>query len=192
MLRLATAAIAVAFLAMTAAVQAGDVHGRVPWKVNPGSPTVVWIEGPKVDVGVIKQPVIVSQKNLQFVPAFTVVSRGQTVQFPNDDTVAHSVFSTSPAKPFQLGIFEEGLRRSVIADRAGVIDVQCALHPQMASRLLVVDSAYYGVADSGGAFEIHNVPPGRYRIKAWHAEGPPIDAAVDVGIDGATVVSFGR
>ena len=151
---------------------------------------MVWIEGPKVDVAIIKQPVIVSQRNLQFVPAFMVVSRGQTVQFPNDDTVAHSVFSVSPAKSFQLGIFEEGLRRSVIADRVGVIDVQCALHPQMAARLFVVDSARYDMAQATGMFEIHNVPPGKHRLKAWHADGPVIETTIDVTVAGSTVVSF--
>ena len=182
--------IAVLVVGIGTAAQAGEVRGRVPWKVSSTSPTVVWVEGPKTEVATIRQPVIVSQKNLQFVPAFTVVTRGQTVQFPNDDTVAHSVFSASPAKAFQLGVFAEGLRRSVIADRNGVIDVQCALHPQMAAKLFVVDSAYVAVVQANGTFAIPNVPPGRHRIKAWHADGPPVEAAIDVAADGATAVAF--
>ena len=189
-MRVLRLAVGCVLVGLVLVAQAGEVRGRVPWKATAAWPIVVWIEGTKVDVAIIKQPVIVSQKNIQFNPPFTVVSRGQTVQFPNDDTVAHSVFSVSPAKPFQLGIFEEGARRSVIASRAGVVDVQCALHPQMAARLLVVDSAQYAVVQANGTFTIPNVPPGRQRIKAWHAEGAIAEMAVDVAPDGATMVSF--
>ena len=150
---------------------AAEVRGRVSWPVTPQSQTVVWIEGAKVDATTIKQPVVIRQKDMQFSPSFLVVSRGQAIQFPNEDVVIHSVYSKSATKSFDLGTFEESARRSVIADRSGVIEVQCAFHRQMSARILVVDSAYYATAHSDGTFTIGNVPEGKYRVKAWHADG---------------------
>ena len=186
---LATAGVLVACLVCANTAQAAEVRGRVPWPTST-APAVVWIEGTKVSAAIIRQPVVIRQKNMQFVPPFTVVSRGQTVQFPNDDSVAHSVFSVSPARPFQLGVFEEGSRRSVIADRVGVIDVKCALHAQMRATLFVVDSAHHAVAQANGTFAIQNVPPGKHRIKAWNGDGRIIETPIDVAGNGSTVVSF--
>jgi plastocyanin len=160
--------------------RAGEVHGRVPWPATPQSPVVVWVEGPHVDAATIKQPIVIRQQNMQFVPSFVVVSRGQAIQFPNVDTVMHSVYSTSPVKSFDLGPFAEQSLRSVIADHAGVIDIHCSFHHQMNARILVVDSAFYALAQPDGSYTIHGVPPGKHRLKIWRAEGAGIDQEITV------------
>jgi len=45
-----------------------------------------------------------SQKGARFAPALLPVVAGSTVDMTNDDWVAHSVFSRSEVKPFDLGL----------------------------------------------------------------------------------------
>lgn len=57
---------------------------------------------------------VMDQIDQQFVPEVLVVQVGTSVVFPNSDTVAHQVYSFSPAKRFALGLY-----RGRIDDRAG-------------------------------------------------------------------------
>ena len=47
----------------------------------------------------------ISQGNRVFSPRVTVVVKGSTVDFPNDDTIFHNIFSLSTARPFDLDIY---------------------------------------------------------------------------------------
>lgn len=56
---------------------------------------------------------------------------GDVVQFKNMDPYFHNVFSLSDAKLFDLGSFPQGQSKSVTFDKAGTVEVECAIHPQM-------------------------------------------------------------
>ena len=79
---------------------------------------------------------IVEQKDKAFavngVKAATLkVKVGDVVQFKNMDPFFHNVFSLSDAKTFDLGSYPQGQSRSVTFDKAGTVEVECAIHPQM-------------------------------------------------------------
>jgi len=84
----------------------------------------------------LADPVVVGQKNKQFVvgdkalPAITV-KKGDTIRFVNNDEFFHNVFSLSDAKLFDLGSFPKGEHRDVVFDASGVVEVECAIHPEM-------------------------------------------------------------
>jgi plastocyanin len=59
------------------------------------------------------------------------VKVGDVVQFTNRDAYFHNVFSLSDAKTFDLGSFGQGQSRSVTFDKAGSVEVECAMHPTM-------------------------------------------------------------
>jgi hypothetical protein len=46
--------------------------------------------------------------------------------------------------------------------------MQCSLHPYMQNWGYAVDNPYYAVTDAKGSFSIEDLPPGTYRLKAWH------------------------
>lgn len=73
----------------------------------------------------------VSQKNKSFSTKKLSVKVGDTVKFVNDDSFAHNVFSLSAAKSFDLGSFGNGGTKSVTFDKAGKVEVECAVHPDM-------------------------------------------------------------
>ena len=59
------------------------------------------------------------------------VKVGDTIHFRNMDPWFHNVFSLSDLKTFDLGSYPQGQQKPVIFDKAGVVDVECAIHPQM-------------------------------------------------------------
>ena len=65
------------------------------------------------------------------------VKVGDTVSFRNDDPFFHNVYSSSPAKAFDLGSYPQGQARKVTFDQEGSVDVECAIHPEMKLRVEV-------------------------------------------------------
>jgi plastocyanin len=74
---------------------------------------------------------VVSQKGKNFYPRKMSVRVGESVTFVNDDPFAHNVFSLSDTKSFDLGSYGNGHGKSVLMDKAGVVEVECAVHPDM-------------------------------------------------------------
>lgn len=79
----------------------------------------------------------VGQKNKQFTTDKLTIAVGDTVSFPNQDSFFHNVFSLSPAATFDLGSYSKGETRTVTFDQPGMIDVECAIHPQMRMQIEV-------------------------------------------------------
>lgn len=73
----------------------------------------------------------VGQKNKQFTKKKLVIKVGDSVRFTNEDPFFHNVFSLSPNKTFDLGSYPKGEFREVTFDKAGKIEVECAIHPSM-------------------------------------------------------------
>lgn len=74
---------------------------------------------------------VVSQKGKSFSVKKLAVNVGDSVRFVNDDPFAHNVFSLSDVKSFDLGSYAQGLSKSVLMDKSGIVDVECAVHPDM-------------------------------------------------------------
>lgn len=84
---------------------------------------------------------VVSQKNKSFSTKQLTVKVGDSVKFVNDDPFAHNVFSLSDTKSFDLGSYGIGLSKSVLMDKPGIIDVECAVHPDMKMTIEVIHAA---------------------------------------------------
>lgn len=74
---------------------------------------------------------VISQKGKSFSHRKLVVQAGDSVKFVNDDPFNHNVFSLSDAKSFDLGSYGQGHAKSVVMDKAGTVEVECAVHPDM-------------------------------------------------------------
>jgi len=51
---------------------------------------------------------------------------------------------------------------------------------------VVSPTPYFAVTDKSGAYEIKNVPPGKYTLKTWSEEGKVTTQTVEVGDGAAT------
>jgi plastocyanin len=59
------------------------------------------------------------------------VKAGDTVEFRNLDPYFHNVFSLSDAMLFDLGSYPAGQSKSVVFNKPGKVEVECAIHPLM-------------------------------------------------------------
>ncbi len=50
------------------------------------------------------------------------------------------------------------------------LEINCKVHPWAKAWILVFDHPYFAVTERSGTFAIDNVPPGTYRVKAWHPQ----------------------
>jgi plastocyanin len=117
-----------------------------------------------------KPPVteILNQQGARFEPDFIVVPVGSTVEFPNSDPIFHNVFSLSKTRPFDLGYYPQGQRRTVTFNNPGVVQVYCHIHANMYAAIVVTASPWFQKPAADGGFSFSNVPAGRYRLTAWH------------------------
>ncbi len=122
----------------------------------------------------------IRQREKQFDPPLTIVVKGTTVDFPNEDKIFHNVFSVSRPARFDLGLYKSGTQKSVEMKRAGTVDVYCNIHPEMVAKVKVLDNAYYTITGADGAFTIDGVPEGEYPIVAWLQTGDEAKGTVKI------------
>lgn len=79
----------------------------------------------------------VGQKDKKFTTSTLKVKKGDVVKFLNEDSVFHNVFSLSDAKFFDLGSYPKGEFKTVEFDQIGVVEVECAIHPDMKMEVVV-------------------------------------------------------
>jgi len=71
--------------------------------------------------------------------------------------------------------------------KPGTIDVYCNIHPQMISKIKVLDTKYYAVTGADGSFRIEGVPEGKVKLVAWHSQAT--EAGTDVTVVGNQTAS---
>lgn len=115
----------------------------------------------------------VAQQDGGFVPSILPIVAGSEVSWPNRDDIYHNVFSMSEVRPFDLGMYKSSDdAKSLVFDKPGQIDVFCAIHSEMHCVVLVLPNPWFSISDRKGRFEIKDVPPGNYTLKAWHQRLP--------------------
>ena len=73
----------------------------------------------------------VGQQNKKFTVKKLSIKAGDSVKFINQDAFFHNVFSLSDIKFFDLGSFPKGEFKTVVFEEPGVVEVECAIHPNM-------------------------------------------------------------
>jgi plastocyanin len=188
----AAAALAAALAA--AAAGAGTVEGRVAVVEKDGRPArdlaeaVVWIEGPRARVR--PDPATVNMKSKSFVPRVTVVAVGAKVEFPNQDSIFHNVFSVSGENRFDLDLYKKPKSAGKVFEHPGIVRIYCNIHPQMSAFVLVRDNPYWARVAEGGGFSIADVPAGTWALKGWHERSGEVAQTVQVPESGRVSVSL--
>jgi len=133
----------------------------------------------------------VVQQGAVFSPHVLPIVVGTTVEWPNNDDIYHNVFSMSESKPFDLGLYKHGEPgKRVTFDKPGRVDVFCSIHANMHCIILVLENPYFAATDGSGHYTITNVPPGTYKLKAWHERLPVQTQEITVPQDGAVKADF--
>lgn len=157
------------------------------------SNVVVYLESVPVEEAEARRPsgpFRMEQRELTFDPHVLVVTKGTTVEFPNEDALFHNVFSLSKVASFDLGRYPRGSSRTVTFDRAGIVKVFCQIHSDMSGVIVVLDNPFFATPDGDGRFSIEGIPPGQYRVAAWHERARPSVKTVRIQPDRASVLDF--
>jgi len=172
---------AVAAVAQAAAVnvQVADAAGQ------PLTDAVVMLEpvGAPLPVKPLASAQVV-QHDLQFSPRVSVVTVGTAVQFPNQDTVKHHVYSYSAAKSFQIKLYAGVPHSPIVFDKPGIAVLGCNIHDDMVAWVVVTDTPLWARSADGRA-RVADVPAGGYQMRVWHSSlaetTPPQVIALTVG-----------
>lgn len=169
---------------------AGDIKGKVSVQgIKSAENIAVYVDViPDKKFDAPKDPVVVDQRKMAFVPHVVVVQQGTTVEFLNSDPVGHNVYwpsiSGNKKLAHNLGTWPKGEKKPFQFSDVGVAALLCNVHPEMSGYVVVTPTPYFAVTDKDGNFEIKNIPAGKYTLKTWSEDGKPTTQAVDVS--GAT------
>ena len=164
---------------------AGTISGVLQNRWAKKYPMVVYldaIEGASFEPP--KKNPVMDQKNLMFMPRVMPILTGTSVTFKNNDTVTHNVFSPSGEK-YDLGNWDQGGTKDRTFGEPGVYTQLCKLHAEMVAYILVLETPYFAkTSGTDGAYEIPNVPAGKYTLRVWgeRLKKRQLDFAVDVEV----------
>lgn len=156
--------------------------------VNPDNSTLanvfVYLEGagaPPSD-GSAREPAVLDQVNCRYVPHVVGVQVGQTLRVRSSDATMHNVhYDPSDNPPANFGMTAPGSERPVKFASPEFIRVRCDVHPWMTAYVGVFDNPFYAATDEkDGRFEITKVPPGEYKLIAWHEQYGKVEQPVTV------------
>ena len=169
------------FLVPTSGISGETSVSVVDAKRKPVAGAVVAFKPAEKSPGVKPGVYDILQKGQRFIPELTVVPVGSRVRFPNRDEVAHHVYSFSPAKKFDIPLYQGEAPQDIVFDRPGVVALGCNIHDWMVAHVFVADTPYFAVSGSDGTAVLPGASAGRGTVKVWHPRmrGEEVTLAVD-------------
>lgn len=137
------------------------------------------------------RPLVIEQRNLQFMPLVSAVQTGSLVSFPNNDKVRHHIYSFSPAHKFDQKLYSGTSAEPQLFDKPGLVVLGCNIHDKMVAYLRIVDTPYYAKTDISGIANLEIPVGGKFLLKAWHYDAlaaQPAEQAVTIK-PGATLAA---
>jgi plastocyanin len=166
-------ALAAALLAGAGEASAGSVEVVVQTPAGAAlADAAVFVEplagAPRPHVRAPATHAAIEQRGREFIPWVTVVQTGTSVDFPNNDTIRHHVYSFSEPKRFEIKLYAGKPGQPIVFDKPGQVDIGCNIHDWMEAHVLVVDTPWFARTGADGRATIAGVPAGRYRVRLWH------------------------
>ncbi|MDB4914218.1 MAG: hypothetical protein JWM95_1862 [Gemmatimonadetes bacterium] len=169
----------------------GAVSGQVSLIERPGESSedladvIVWLEPTGAARRNSPSKTTIRLSGRQFSPRVRAVAEGSKVEFPNEDSFSHNVFSKAVNGAFDTGVYGRGKTGEQTFREAGVFPIYCNIHPRMTGYVVVMKSPYYAQAGDDGRFSVANVPAGTYTMHVWHDRAVALEKAVVVTAGGA-------
>ncbi|WP_126766866.1 methylamine utilization protein [Aliidiomarina iranensis] len=132
--------------------------------VNPASNPASNPSGP------IKEPTehIMDQVSRQFLPKVLIVSKGDSVSFPNSDSIRHHVYSFSSARSFDIELYGNSEIPTLDFPRSGLVVVGCNIHDEMIGYIIVSEGAVTLQSDAEGRIVLTTDIENAEEWVAWH------------------------
>jgi plastocyanin len=120
-----------------------------------------------------KKEVVLDQKGCFYHPHIQLVSVGAKAKLKNSDPILHNVHAYSDEGKSN-NLFNEAMPlkdQEIVKEitQPGIFPMVCdAGHTWMNAYFIGVNHPYNALTDNNGNFEIKDIPPGKYKIRAWH------------------------
>lgn len=148
---------------------------------------VVFIQGgPKTD-GANLPKAQLDQVFCRYTPHVVGVVVGQTLNIKSSDPVVHNVhFKSAFAGDSNYWMKSAGESVDVTFKQAEFLRTGCDVHPWMSAFICVLDTPLFAITGDTGEFEIKNIPPGEYKLVAWHERFGKVEKALKI-VDAAPI-----
>ncbi len=143
-----------------------------------------------------KEPLVINQDKCLFSPRVSAVVSGQPVHIKNGDMTLHNVHTYIGKQT----VFNRAMPNNLVPpikwdskdERAlnAVMKLKCDVHPWMLGWVSVSKHPFFQVTGESGAFELKDVPPGKYTLEAWHESLGTKTQELTVGEGKAATVDF--
>ncbi len=149
------------------------------------------------DVPDEEQFIVTEEKKVRHAhPLVMALENNRPISVVNKDPIIHNgqVFQNEKGNiilNFPLPVSNEP-RGGVLNFEPGkrISQMICGMHEFMQSWGFVVDNPYYAKTKRDGDYVIDQLPPGTYKVTAWHPHLKPIVREVTVPADGAVSLDF--
>jgi plastocyanin len=128
---------------------------------------VAWRPDQDIEFAPMDEQQVVTRDS-RFYPQTLAVTSGTRVRFPNLDDIRHNVFSNSAGHRFDVGIYGPDEGAATRFDGAGMVEIYCNIHPNMAAFMLVLDTPHFTSPDEDGNFRLGGLPPGPGELQVWN------------------------
>jgi hypothetical protein len=110
-----------------------------------------------------------------------IVHNGQMYQPEKGNVILNFPIPVTDIKHGGSLHFEDGIK---------IAQMICGMHEYMQTWGWVVDNPYYAKTKKDGNYMIDRIPPGRYRVIAWHPHMKPVEKEIDVPPQGNVSLDF--
>ena len=120
-----------------------------------------------------KSGIMIRAENCKFYPTVNVVRQGEVFHVDNIDAVMHNsqVYQAERGKIIlNIPIPAEQVSDGHVTFQKDykIFQMICGMHEFMQTWGFRVQNPYFFKTGLGGKFKIDNIPPGKYRVNAWH------------------------
>ena len=149
-------------------------HRSLERRGNRAVGVVVWIDGIRSGKPLpLERRFEIANEHCLIAPELQAAIAGGTLNVQNLDAVEHRTRITRRATGELLATIRETDEGQVVPNehvltKAGVLELTCAAHPWTHAWIAVFDHPYFALTGTDGSFVIDSVPPGRYKVHAWH------------------------
>ena len=133
--------------------------------------TVVYLEGITKGKKVDLREVVLDNAKCVFVPHAESVMVEPPAVIRNSDPILHNTHGFQDKTTvfnLALPIQHQKINIKGRLKKPGVIRILCDAHTHMWAWMVVRDNPYFAVTDQTGGFKIDTIPPGKYKVVAWH------------------------
>ena len=126
---------------------------------------------------------ILDNRGCEFLPRVQVAQPLATLEVRNSDPILHSAhaYLQDGRTAFHVALPHFRDRTRTQLPQTGLLRIECDVgHTWMRAYILISSSPFSAVTGGEGTFEIRGIPPGRYRLLAWHEAFGKIEREVSL------------